>query len=200
MKKFLIPTLAAIIGCSLQAMAASPLTGPILNPANNHYYYLLSSDNWTGSQSQALSLGGNLVTINDAAENAWVASTFLNYGGITRDLWTGLNDAATEGTFVWANGEAFSYSNWEPGQPDNGFGGGENYVHMYGGGTYHEASGWQAGGWNDFQDLSLYGTFDPANGIRNIFGVVEVVPEPATSALLLAAGSLALWLRKHGKI
>ncbi len=41
MKKTIL-SIFAIIGVSMSAFAAIPsvLTGPILNPANNHYYYL----------------------------------------------------------------------------------------------------------------------------------------------------------------
>lgn len=30
-----------------------------------------------------------------------------------------MTDQVSEGSFVWANGEALSYTNWPPGQPDN---------------------------------------------------------------------------------
>ncbi len=194
MKKTIL-SIFAIIGVSMSAFAAIPsvLTGPILNPANNHYYYLLDTENWTSSQSKAVSLGGNLVTINNAAENAWVSATFQNYGGIARDLWTGLNDVATEGTFVWASGEAFSFSNWQPAQPDNG-GPSEDYVHMWGGNTFHSGFGWQIGRWNDYEDLSSYGS-GSTPPIRDIYGVVEVVPEPAPITLLLASSMFLGWLR-----
>ncbi|MEI7912396.1 MAG: cadherin-like beta sandwich domain-containing protein [Verrucomicrobiota bacterium] len=35
-------------------------------------------------------------------------------------LWIGLSDAATEGTWAWANGSATTYSRWVTGQPDGG--------------------------------------------------------------------------------
>lgn len=203
MTKLTIQTLVALGTLGLSAISqAAPISAPIQNPANNHFYTLLSSDTWTASQSQALGLGGNLVTINNAAENAWVVTTFMNYGGVTRDLWTGLNDAATEGTFQWVSGESFTYSNWEPGTPDNGAGyvPNENYVHIYGGGTTRDTNlGWQVGRWNDYEDLASYGTFLPNPPVREIFGVVEVVPEPSINVLLLATGSLLVWLRSRNQ-
>jgi hypothetical protein len=168
------------------------INGPVYNPANNHSYYLLGSDNWTGSQAQALGLGGNLVTINDAAENTFVVSSFLNYGGVSRDLWIGLSDAGHEGLFTWADGQAFSYSNWEPGQPDNGGGSfPESYVHIYGGTTTEHVLGWTPGRWNDAQNFSNYGA--NSGTTRQLFGVVEVVPEPSVSALLCVLGACCLW-------
>jgi hypothetical protein len=198
MKNLTIRTLVAVGTLGLSPISqAMPISAPIQNPANNHYYFLLGSDNWTASQSQALSLGGNLVTINDAAENAWVVTTFLNYGGMNRDLWTGLNDAATEGTYQWASGEPFTYSNWQPGQPDNGGGyyPNENYVHIYGGTTTEQLPGWTPGKWNDLQDIAGYTSNTGTS--RQIFGVVEVVPEPSVNILLLSAGSLLVWLRSR---
>ena len=44
------------------------LTGPVTNAANGLAYYLPTQDTWTASQTEAVRLGGNLVTINDAAE------------------------------------------------------------------------------------------------------------------------------------
>jgi hypothetical protein len=198
MQNFTIKTLVVfgMFGLSIVCRAGI-IGGPIQNPANNHYYYLLGSDTWTASQAQALSLGGNLVTINDSAENSWVASTFLSYGGKSRDLWAGASDAATEGIFKWVNGEPFAYSNWEPGQPDNGGGyyPNENYLVMYGGTTTEHLAGWVPGKWNDIQNVAS--SFTNTGTFREIFGVVELVPEPSVTALILAAGPLLLWFRNR---
>lgn len=69
-------------------------------------------------------MGGHLVTINDAAENTFIANTF----GGDRAVWLGFTDAAEEGTFVWVTGEPFTHTNWLPpdehqgGEPSNGGG------------------------------------------------------------------------------
>ena len=34
-------------------------------------------------------------------------------------VWIGLNDRSSEGTFRWSTGGYMSYSNWGSGQPDN---------------------------------------------------------------------------------
>lgn len=82
-------------------------------------YHLLSASNWTLAESKAVSLGGHLVTINDAVEDAFVYNTFTQSGPVERGLWIGFNDVATDGEFVWSSGEASSYTNWTPGEPSN---------------------------------------------------------------------------------
>ena len=50
--------------------------------------------------------------------------------------WIGLNDRSVEGTFVWSNGEAVTYTNWTAGEPNNS--GNEDCAHI-----------WSSGTWND---------------------------------------------------
>ena len=105
------------------------LNGPVANPNNGHSYYLLSQATWTDSEAKAVQLGGHLVTINNQAEQDWVFSMFASFGGVDRNLWIGLNDAANEGTFVWSSGEPVTYTHWSLGEPNSGAG--EHYVHMF---------------------------------------------------------------------
>lgn len=118
-----------IIGfLGVSTATAGILEGPIQNPANSHTYYLLEPDiTWTEAEAEAISLGGHLVTINDAAEQDWVWSTFSE--GKSRCLWIGINDVDVEGNFVWASGEVPAYTNWTPGEPNN-YGGNEDYGEM----------------------------------------------------------------------
>jgi hypothetical protein len=137
----------------------NPLTiaqGPVFNPANGHYYYRLSNSNWSDAQCFARTvLHGNLVTINDAAENTFILTTFTNAPGSGR-VWLGYNDALTEGTFGWVAGDAPSYTNWDPGEPNNS--GNEDYAAQYSGN----------GRWFDAQDVA-----NPF-GIGPVYGVVEL--------------------------
>jgi hypothetical protein len=32
------------------------VAGPLKNPANNHYYYLLTQNTWTGSEAEAVAI------------------------------------------------------------------------------------------------------------------------------------------------
>lgn len=135
--------------------AAGVLAGPVVNPANGHRYYLLSQNNWAASEAEAVKLGGHLVTINDGAENDWVYNQFANFGGSRRHLWTGLNDRANEGVFIWSSGETPLYRSWSPGEPNNSSGV-ENCAHFWG---Y---------AWNDFNCDGV------SQGGYPLHGVVEV--------------------------
>jgi Ca2+-binding RTX toxin-like protein len=101
---------------------------------NGHTYLLSDVLTWQEAQNQAVSLGGNLVTINDAAEQAWLAATF------TASSWIGYTDQVTEGTFQWISGETASYTNWYPNEPNNS-GNSENYAQMFSSGLWNDNNG-----------------------------------------------------------
>src|SRR5262245_53055532 len=109
-----VSTLSALC-LATASQAQNVLYGPIVNPSNNHDYYLLDTASWTDSEAKALTLGGHLVTIDDADENTWVYDTFVPLLPIDdgATLWLGLNDAGQEGSFVWASGDPVTFTNWD---------------------------------------------------------------------------------------
>ncbi len=107
------------------------LEGPFQNPANGHWYYITATGTWTQNEQIAIAKGGHLVTINNAAENEWVRSTFAINGGVT----IGLNDVATEGAYVWSNGDPVTYTHWAPGNPSDPVGD-EDYGFMQNNGEW----------------------------------------------------------------
>jgi len=133
------------------------------NPETGHLYILSDPDTWPGAQGQAEALGGNLVTINDQAEQDWLLDTF----GTTESLWIGYTDSkfynAEEGSFQWVSGESADYTNWHPNEPNNltNFGNnGASFAHLKRGSTN--------GLWNDV----------PNNPSVLIPGIIEI--DPAT--------------------
>lgn len=93
-----------------EAMRASTVNTPLYDYEINdgHTYVRSPSDmNWSQARSYAHALGGELVTIDDATEDAFLQSRFGN-----TNFWTGLNDTVTEGTFEWADGDPAAYRNW----------------------------------------------------------------------------------------
>jgi hypothetical protein len=164
----------AIAGLGLSARAGI-VAGPIVNPANGHAYYLISQNTWSNAETEAVSLGGHLATIRNAAEDQWIFSTFGSYAGA---LWIGLTDRDKVFTFKWVSGEPLSYMNFAEGQPDNGSGGVEYYVHIWG-----AAQKPASGKWNDY---------DNGNTVLGIplYGVAEISPT-STVRLSLPASSTA---------
>ena len=183
-----------VAGAALVAlgMGSAAQAATFTNPANGNQYFLTTSTTWTDAQAQAIAAGGNLVTINDAAEQNWLSNVF----GTTELFWIGLTDRVTEGVFQWVSGQPVTYTNWAPREPNNyqplrGPLRGEDYVNM----NWHGASrqrGFQENDWNDNPNL-VFGRL-PARGIVEIEGILEVkaatVPEPASVLGLLAVSAL----------
>lgn len=164
-------TLVGLIADLNQARAALMVEGgPHIY--NGHTYYLLQAGSWTDSEDAAVSLGGHLVTINDALENQWILDNFNPISAASYLI--GFTDTAQEGTFAWTSGEAVTFTNFEPGEP-NDFGIGEDFVMLR-----------QNGNWNDISN-------SPGNqGVLK--GIVEIdaaVPEPASIALF-GVGAIGL--------
>ncbi|CAB9513789.1 lectin domain family 4 member M [Seminavis robusta] len=102
-----------------------------------HYYQLFPSADYAFAARTVSRLpthcGGmraHLVTIGSQAENDFVQTFRQN-----QQVWIGLNDASSEGTFQWVAGEPLTYTNWAPGEPDNSAN--ADYVSMAGGGTWN---------------------------------------------------------------
>lgn len=150
---------------------AEILAGPIKNPANGHFYYLLGQSSWLTAEAEAVQLGGHLVTINDVAENDWVWSMFTPLASGDRHLWLGYSDANVEGNFEWVSGEPSDYTRWTSGEPNDYDG--EDYAHM----TGYPFGGHPSKLWNDIQESGLGG----GGGVTTPHGVAEVNPSLTTT-------------------
>lgn len=153
--------LLAVICFSMVPLKGAVAEGPIYNPGTGSMYYLLTQNTWTGSQAEALSLGGHLAAIQDSAEQNWIYRTFGIGFGAGRLLWIGLTDVNPEGRFSWTTQEPVNYVAWAPGEPNNSSAN-EDYVALY----YHGHSAQSR--WNDWPNIEA----DPI-GIP-FMGVVEV--------------------------
>lgn len=147
---------------------------------NGHSYALTDWGTWTQAESEAVSVGAHLVTIDDAAENTWLATTFADT--YARDhqgessfaaAWIGLyND---QGSWKWiGTGQPAGYMANSPWS-----GGTHAYIHL----PPHPYASIEGLSWNDNPP---HDSLD--NPGLNFKGIMEKdpssVPEPVTTVLL----------------
>ncbi|MEJ2392692.1 MAG: CARDB domain-containing protein [Gammaproteobacteria bacterium] len=121
-----------------------------------HRYLLTGSTSWAAAEASAQSLGGHLVTINDAGEQQWVAANFSRLNGV----WLGLNDSAVEGSWVWADGAPVSYTAWASGEPNSG--GSYDYAIMNSNGLWYDGyNGSNYRGLVELEDSEVVGSAGP---------------------------------------
>ena len=95
----------------------------VVNPANGHAYKKIRCSSPEDAIAQATEEGAYLVTINNEAEQNWIAQVFNPLRVLI-----GLNDIEIEGQWQWHNGEPVEYTNWAKNEPDNTDNGDEDYV------------------------------------------------------------------------
>jgi hypothetical protein len=101
--------------------------------AVTQYEYVSTSLTWQEAQANCVRLGGWLVTISSAEENAAVLAL-----SSTGYRWIGLHDTISESHFQWVeDGSLPLYTNWNPGEPNNS-GGDEDCTHMYNNGQWND--------------------------------------------------------------
>lgn len=101
-----------------------------------HTYVLVTTEqSWTDAAQGCWGRNGALATINDAAENAFLADV-LSSNGINHS-WIGLHDQWNEGYFQWVSGDSSTYRNWGSGEPNNADPG-EDFVELRPSGTWND--------------------------------------------------------------
>jgi hypothetical protein len=107
-------------GKSGGAGSGGPLTAPPASfnctfgsdPATGHgYWFCATKTHREPARMLCANLGGDFVIIDNAQENAMVASM------IAADSYIGYSDAKVEGTFIWVDGSKGSYTNWDTKEP-----------------------------------------------------------------------------------
>jgi hypothetical protein len=122
----------------------------VLGAVYNQHGYYISKDqySWMEAKASANAVGAHLVTITSAEESQVIYQYFRqsnNYGP-----WIGLRNTGTLGQFVWDNGEALTYTNWLPNEPNNDGGTVSNIVEGFG-----HIMGWDPmNRWNDLSGLN----------------------------------------------
>jgi len=166
---------------------------------NGHSYLVTGGlSSWWDAEAQAVALGGHLVSINSAAENAFLQQTFFS-GSHAFDVdWIGFTDNETYGGteygdthdhpyppdgdkglgWVWTSGEPATYSNWSPFEPNN-YAGDQDYGTM----NLYAPSG-APGNWDD--DFPWVGRL----GIIELPSATGWSPTEGTHTIRIGAGAV----------
>lgn len=152
---------------------------------NGHEYAVTNTwESWVDAESEAVTQGGHLATINDAAENSWLSETFKDYyitgfygnpGAAAVNIGYYLNPANNQ--WEWISGETSTYTSLF-----SGWGASDPGPHAY----LHTNNHFAPGTWNN---AAWHTEPPPAFSYGYLKGVIEReattgVPEPATMLLL----------------
>ncbi len=107
-------------------------------------YVIVEGDTWEEAQKNAKLLGGELATINDKEENEWLAKELYGDDKVSSKLnkklalpgeelrgtalWLGHTSIKESGEYTSISGEKEIYTNWAPGELNDGIGKGESYT------------------------------------------------------------------------
>ena len=111
----------------------------IYNYGGHYYSFITNKKAWGAAERYAEYLGGYLACITSENENAYITSA-NKYLGLNKIYLIGATDYEKEGTWKWASGETFSYSNWTSGEPNNSSGN-EDYAVMNANGRWNDING-----------------------------------------------------------
>uniref|UniRef100_A0A3Q2E886 C-type lectin domain-containing protein n=1 Tax=Cyprinodon variegatus TaxID=28743 RepID=A0A3Q2E886_CYPVA len=93
---------------------------------------------WHNARSSCRNLGADLVSIQEKNKHPSLKCEVFSFAA-TSNVWTGLNDLAIPGLFMWSDEHIVTFTYWAPGEPNNHNGFSEDCVEML-----H-----QTGRWND---------------------------------------------------
>jgi hypothetical protein len=132
----LTPGALAGAGCAVLLAAGRPAAAaPVQWAGNGHFYEAVSVPggiSWEAANLAAQSAGGYLATLTSLAENDFAFSLIdsplywgLDTAGNSQGPYLGglqVGGPEPAGGWQWVSGEAWSFTNWRTGQPDNASG------------------------------------------------------------------------------
>lgn len=156
-RPFRTNNLAWTLGLALLVSVSGVAQAQILNPDNGNYYDAIATPGgvtWDAANiaAQAIDFNGcqgHLATITSQIENDFIVTNFPQAptpDAMGRVYWFGgfqpPGSPEPAGGWEWVTGEAFSYTNWRPGEP-NDLGGVEDFLQFHGStiGTWNDNDG-----------------------------------------------------------
>ncbi len=151
----------------LAAVAAPAIADPVQWPTNGHWYEVVAPSgglNWASADQAArartwMSIPGHLATITSQEEQDFIAALL----GATNCWLAGYQDPASSAPAAdwhWQTSEAWSYTHWQPGEPNDYYGPGvESCLQMY------NAS---LGTWNDVRCIENNGYVVEYDGLVSV--------------------------------
>jgi hypothetical protein len=179
--------LLSVVGMAALATGASAQVTFLGSAGGRDYYYNATILSYTDARTFAQAFGGSnpsyLLSINSAAEQAFINSLVPHQQGIGPVYWIGLNRESNPGGgqaafAVWDSGEAVTFTNWA------------------GGIDFSLARDYASGNWNTGGEwLPLTNSGGPFSPVGKP-SIIEVVPAPGALALL-GLGALAAARRRR---
>jgi len=120
MKQHTIQIAAALALIASSAVhAQDSVQWKVSDGGNGHWYIgIYSYLHWADAKVYAESLGGHLATTTSQSELDVIRPLINNTLGA--DYWLGASRASNTTGWNWVTSEPFSFTPWEPGEPDNG--------------------------------------------------------------------------------
>ncbi len=171
-----------VAGLFLAGMAGSSFAVPVQSSANGHWYDVIQDPlSWAdanlaaGNLSNSVGSDWYLATVTSSTEQNFIASLLGTPSSRTLGYRLGgfqpAGSVEPNGGWSWVTGEAFTYTNWGGGEPNNV--GGENYLYM------DDRYNW---GWNDYLAAAPTGFYIVGYIVEHNDNAR--VPEPSTMLLL----------------
>ena len=110
-------------GChhpKLKGMGPSTCDGGIW--AGGCYKAVKASVNWHEAEKACVAWGGHLTSIHSNDEQKHILGLVKQSCGASAVSLIGLNDIDLEGIWTWSDGSAYSFTNWNAGEPNDGKG------------------------------------------------------------------------------
>jgi hypothetical protein len=129
--------------------------------------YSMPFAGWSEFDELAIELGGELMVIHSQELND-IGEVLFNMSGAANGMAIGLYQdlnapdfVEPDGGWIWTDGSAVDYTNWYPGEPNDG-GGTEHFAELWTGGTWNDRG--DPSGWSGFIVRMAEGTTFPPEG------------------------------------